>query len=385
MTPEYYEPRRPTAPSWIARLPTLLLLAIVAVLVWKYVLPRHGPLHDPDAQARVVAPRGALASFETTTIEIFRLAEPSVVHIENVTLTQDRFTLDVLEIPRGTGTGFVWDARGYIVTNAHVVRGGNRFRVLLADHTVWEASLVGSEPDKDVAVLKIDRGTADALVPLTVGTSADLRVGQAVFAIGNPFGLDHTLTTGVISGLDRQIAADTGRKITGVIQTDAAINPGNSGGPLLDSAGRLIGMNTAILSPSKASAGIGFAVPVDTINRIVPRLIRGEKAPRAGFGVTLVPDEQARQLDVTGALVFQVLPDSAAEKAGLRATRRDRDTGAIVLGDVIVAIDGKPVKERGDLFDLLESRKVGERVVVTVLRDSARVDLPLTLQPIAPD
>ena len=378
-----YRHRGPSARGSV--LPTLLLLAIFGVLVWQYVLPHLAPLHDPDAAAREVTPRGDLAEFEKTTIDLFRKAGPSVVHIENVALARDGWTMNVLEIPRGTGSGFVWDDRGYIVTNAHVVHGGDRFRVLLADHTVWNASLVGTEPAKDVAVLKVDGVAADKMRPVAVGASSDLQVGQAVFAIGNPFGLDHTLTTGVISGLDREISSEFGGRISGVIQTDAAINPGNSGGPLLDSAGRLIGMNTAILSPSQASAGIGFAVPVDAINRIVPRLIRGEKAPRAGFGVRLVSDAQARQMEVEGVLVLDVLADSAAEKAGLQPTRRDRATGSIRLGDVIVAVDGKPVKDRGDLFVVLDARKVGDAVKVTVLRGTTRKDFPITLQAVSPD
>ena len=367
---------------------TFVLLALLGALgfvVWKYVLPQYRPLHDPGAAPRAVLPRGDLGAAEQTTIEIYRNASPSVVHVANVALRRNRWTFDVMAIPQGTGSGFVWDERGYVVTNGHVVQGGDRFDVTLADGSAWAAVLVGADPDKDIAVLKLDGVPATKLRPVLVGTSQGLVVGQSVFAIGNPFGLDQTLTTGVISGLGREIRSPSGRRIGDVIQTDAAVNPGNSGGVLLDSAGRLIGMNTAILSPSGVSAGIGFAVPVDTINRIVPRLISGAPTVRAGFGITLLPDRYKGQLGVgEGVPVLEVMPDSVAAKAGFRPLQQDARQGRTLLGDVIVGIEGKPVKTQDDLFDLLQDHAPGEQVEVALLRGGERMTVRVTLQALSP-
>jgi S1-C subfamily serine protease len=250
--------------------------------------------------------------------------------------------------------------------------------VTLADHSVWDAQLVGVAPDHDLAVLYI-KAPKHQLRPLAIGTSADLEVGQSVFAIGNPFGLDQTLTTGIISALGREIRATTGRTIAGVIQTDAAINPGNSGGPLLDSAGRLIGVNMAIVSPSGSNAGIGFAVPVDTVNRIVPQLIRQGEITRAGLGVRIGDDRVSRRLNLPGVLIIEVDKGSAAEAAGLRSTQVDAK-GGVKLGDVIVAIDGERIETSDDLFNAMEKRAVGEVVKVTVLRSERRLSMAVTLQ-----
>jgi S1-C subfamily serine protease len=356
----------------------LLLLAVVigAFLLWQ----RFRPLRfEPDARPRAVTARGDLAADETVTIELFRTASPSVVYITNVGLRRDIFTRNVTEIPQGTGSGFVWDREGNVITNWHVIEGANAARVTLADATTWDARLVGAAPDKDLAVLRID-APAERLVPLAVGTSADLLVGQKVFAIGNPFGLDQTLTTGVISALGRVITARTGRTIDGVIQTDAAINPGNSGGPLLDSAGRLIGMNTAIYSPSGTSSGVGFAVPVDTINRVVPQLLAHGRIIRPGFGVRIADDVAARRFGLReGVLVYDVSPGSTGEKAGIRGTYRDA-RGRLVLGDVIVAVDGEPVRDTNELLNLMDRYEVGREVEVTVIRDGERLSLEATLQ-----
>jgi S1-C subfamily serine protease len=332
-----------------------------------------------------VEARGDLAGDERATIEIYRRARSAVVFVENLAVARRDLPWEVGEAVQGTGSGFVWDG-DYVVTNYHVVHAGERFRVVLNDRSAWEARLVGAEPDKDVAVLKVDEAAREHLVPLAVGTSADLQVGQKVFAIGNPFGLDQTLTTGVISGLDRKIRSITGRRIAGVIQTDAAINPGNSGGPLLDSAGRVIGINAAIYSPSGGSAGIGFAVPIDTVNGIVPRLIRGEPAPRgpeAGLGIRPAPDEWLRSRGLAGVLVMDVLPESAAARAGIRPTLVERRTGRVRFGDVIVALDDVEVNTFADLVDALETRKVGDTVNVTVLREGRRTALAATLQDVS--
>ena len=239
---------------------------------------------------REVTPRGDLSEIEKTNIDIYKKAKPSVVHITSIALERDEWSLNVQEVPEGTGSGFIWDDGGHIVTNYHVIKDAQAASVMLADHTPWRASLVGAAPDKDLAVLHIDAPKSQ-LVPITIGSSEDLQVGQMAYAIGNPFGLDLTFTTGVISALGREIQSVTRRSIKNVIQTDAAINPGNSGGPLLDSAGRLIGVNAAIYSPSGGNIGIGFAIPVDEVNRVVPVLIKKGKLDRAGLGAQILADQ----------------------------------------------------------------------------------------------
>jgi len=283
----------------------------------------------------------------------------------------------VQQIPRGTGSGFVWDSEGHIVTNFHVIEGADAAQVTLADRSAWKARLVGAYPDGDLAVLTID-GPKDRLQPVLLGTSHDLQVGQKVFAIGNPFGLDHSLTTGIVSALGRQVSAASGRRIQGVIQIDAAINPGNSGGPLLDSSGRLIGVNSAILSPSGAFAGVGFAFPVDKVNRIVTELIRHGKVIQPTIGVELAPDQWVQRLGLKGVLVLDVPPGSPAAKAGIRPTRRLAD-GRIRLGDLIVAIDNTAVASSDDFLDVQQSHQVGDTVTVTLNRDGKREEVQASL------
>ena len=334
-------------------------------------------LNDPRAVSRPITPRGDLAPEEKSTINLFRKASPSVVNITTLEVAQDLFTLNQMQIPRGTGSGFIWDGQGNIITNFHVIQNANAAQVTLADQSNWKAQLVGVAPDKDLAVLRID-APVKMLQPIPLGTSKELQVGQSVYAIGNPFGLDQTLTTGIISAIGREIESVTRRPIQGVIQTDAAINPGNSGGPLLDSAGRLIGVNTQIYSPSGASAGIGFAIPVDTVNRIVPQLIRHGKIIRPGFGIQLAEDQIAERLGIAGVLIVDIANNSAAAKAGLRPTTRDR-FGRVRLGDVIVSLDGKKVESPNDLYLLLETYKVGSVVNVGVQRDGKILQLKVTL------
>ncbi len=329
---------------------------------------------------RAPAPRGPLWSEETAAIELFKKATDSVVYITNLAVGRDEYFFDVQEYSQGTGSGFIWDEEGRIVTNFHVIAGADAAEVTLADHTTWKARLVGAAPDKDLAVLQIEAPAAK-LKALPLGTSRDLQVGQMVFAIGNPFGLDQTLTTGVISALGRTIQSMTRRPISGVIQTDAAINPGNSGGPLLDSAGRLIGVNAAIYSPSGANSGIGFAVPVDAVAAIVPQLIRHGKLVRPGFGISIAEDALARRAGLEGVLVLEVARRGAAALAGLRPTRRDR-YGRILLGDLIVAVDGRPVRDSQDLYKSIEDRQVGQSVTLTVQRDGAAKEFRVRLQPI---
>ncbi|MBX7102881.1 MAG: trypsin-like peptidase domain-containing protein [Gemmataceae bacterium] len=338
-------------------------------------LHRLGPTNDPDAAARLVVPRGELAADEKSTVELFKSASPSVVHI--TTLQADRFSFDAEGVPAGTGSGFVWDDQGHVVTNAHVLQNASAAKVTLSDGTTYNARLTGIAPDFDLAVLKID--TAGKRLPaIVVGASRDLQVGQKVFAIGNPFGLDQTLTTGVISALGRRIKSLTNQLIDDVVQTDAAINPGNSGGPLLDSAGRLIGVNTQIVSPSGAYAGIGFAIPVDTVNRIVPELIRNGRIVRPVLGVELANEGNARQWGVqSGVLVLSVVRGGPAEKAGILPLRRL--AGGRLLGDIIVAIDDSEVKNQADYFQILSKKKVGESVRLKVRRAKEILEVDVVL------
>ena len=369
------QPRATTPPS---RWRFWFVLTLIIGLLWLIGNRWRDGFLASDAVPRAVTPRGDLAADENATIALFRQASPSVVYLTSLALKRDIFSLNLFEIPHGAGSGFVWDQDGHIITNFHVIQDASGARVTLADHSVWDAQLVGTAPDQDLAVLYIN-APKHRLKPLAIGTSGDLQVGQKVFAIGNPFGLDQTLTTGIISALGREINAVTGRTISGVIQTDAAINPGNSGGPLLDSAGRLIGVNTAIYSPSGASTGIGFAVPVDTVNRIVPQLISHGRVIRPGLGVRIADDATARRLGLQGVLIIQTEKGSAAETAGLRGTERD-SAGRLVLGDVIVNINADSITASGDLLTVLEKYAVGTAVTVTVLREGSRVTVPVTLQ-----
>jgi S1-C subfamily serine protease len=333
----------------------------------------------PEGKPRPVTPAPAeLSPDERATIAVFERAAKSVVFIANTAIQRDIWSFNVMEVPQGSGTGFVWNKQGHIVTNFHVIYGADAIKVTLADRSEHQAKLIGVDPDHDLAVLQI-RAPDHMLEPLAVGSSHDLRVGQKVLAIGNPFGLDHTLTTGVVSALGRTIKSVSNRTIEGVIQTDAAINPGNSGGPLLDSSGRLIGVNTQIVSPSGAFAGIGFAVPVDTVNRVVPELIKHGKIIQPGLGVSLVPDSMARRWGIRGLIIGKVARGSSADRAGLRGAR-ETVTGRIELGDIIVAVDGQPVETVDDMMDIMERHKVGDRVTVEVLRNNKRVAIEVTLQ-----
>jgi protease Do-like 1, chloroplastic len=318
-----------------------------------------------------------LLTDERNTIEVFRRVSPAVVFVRNNRLARDVFSLDVTEVPRGSGSGFIWDREGHVVTNLHVISGGDSFSVTVADGTTYRARVAGIAPRKDLAVLRIDAAPAE-LVPIELGDSSRLVVGQKVLAIGNPFGLDRTLTTGVISALGREISGPRGDPIEDVIQTDASINPGNSGGPLLDSAGRLIGVNTAIYSPTGTNAGIGFAVPADAVKRVVPQLIRYGKIRRAGLGVALLPDYLAERWGERGVIVRSVMPDGPAARAGLLSLRVDR-RGAVRDFDVIVGIDDRDIANLADLSAALDRHQPGDEVVVRYRRGGqlARVTLRL--------
>jgi S1-C subfamily serine protease len=334
------------------------------------------PADPHSTAARPVDPVKVVSTSEEVTINLFEEAAPSVVFITTTAVQEDYWTRNAYEIPAGTGSGFVWDNNGHIVTNYHVIQNAYKAKVTLYDQTTVDAEIVGVEPRKDLAVLRIK--PPKPLRPIPVGSSHDLKVGQSVFAIGNPFGLDQTLTTGIISALGREIESVAQIPIRDVIQTDAAINPGNSGGPLLDISGRLIGVNTAIYSPSGAYAGIGFSVPVDVVNWVVPDLIAYGKVQRPALGIELVQQRITDRMAMEGALIMDVLPGSPAEKAGLRATRRSR-AGDIDIGDLIVGINEEQVRSNNDLFLTLEKYKPGDRIEVKVKRNNTLVSVPITL------
>jgi len=373
----------PAQDNFFSRLLWLTLALAGLILIWRVapVLVESWLPHE-NSTPRTVTARGNIAEDEKATISLFENSRDSVVFITTKAQVRDFWTRNVFTVPRGTGSGFIWDDAGHVVTNFHVIQNASQASVKLADGRDYRASLVGASPAHDIAVLRIGVGFKRP-PPVPVGSSADLKVGQKVFAIGNPFGLDWTLTSGIVSALDRSLGGENGQTIEHLIQTDAAINPGNSGGPLLDSAGRLIGINTAIFSPSGASAGIGFAVPVDTVNRVVPQLIAGGRYIRPALGIAIdenLNNRLKRLLAVEGVVVLRVAPGSAAETAGLRGATLAPD-GTLTAGDVIIGLDGKPIESVGKLLARLDDHRVGETVTLEVLRDGQKVSLPVTLQP----
>lgn len=354
---------------------SVLLLFFLAG--WWFFFVYQRPVPQPEPVPVLITPRGDLAADEQSTVDLFRSASPAVVYITNIEVRRNIFSLNIHEIPKGTGSGFIWDKQGRVVTNYHVIESANRVEVTLADRSTWPATLVGAAPDKDLAVLQIS-APVNKLQPLPLGESHNLLVGQKVFAIGNPFGLDQTLTSGIVSALGREIQSATGRTIQGVIQTDAAINPGNSGGPLLDSAGRLIGVNTAIYSLSGGSSGVGFAVPVDVVAKVIPEIIRHGRQIRPGLGVSVADDQIAQRVGVTGVLVMNIQPGSSAEVAGLRGTRRVN--GEIIFGDIILAVDGRKVSSYDDLRNAMDRYKVKDKVTLTIERDDRQMQLQVILE-----
>ncbi len=354
----------------------LLLAAIVISLAG---VP--AALAGVNAAPRPVTPRGELHPDEKATIDLFDKSKASVVFISTREKVVDLWTRNVFSVPRGTGSGFIWDDEGHVITNFHVIEGVNEARVRLADGRDYKAVLVGVSPAHDIAVLKIAVDFKRP-PPVPIGESARLRTGQKVYAIGNPFGLDWTLTTGIISAMNRSLPGNNGTQIDHLIQTDAAINPGNSGGPLLDSAGRLIGINTAIYSPSGASAGIGFAVPVDTVNRVVPELIKHGKYLRPSLGIGMAEDinqKLSEFLGRKGVFVLKVYRGSAADRAGLKAASVSAD-GAVTPGDIITAIDGVPVESVAKLMSRLDDFSVGSKVKLTEQRGAEKTEISLTLE-----
>ncbi|NLG76513.1 MAG: trypsin-like serine protease [Xanthomonadaceae bacterium] len=369
--------------SFVGKASQWFLAALLSVLAAWYVVPEiRWRLARADVAPRPVQPRGDLAADELATIEIFERAKGSVVFITTRARVVDFWTRNVHSVPRGTGSGFIWDEYGHVVTNLHVIAGASEAIVQLEDGRDYPARLVGASPAHDIAVLRI-KVPVDAPQPVPIGTSADLRVGQKVFAIGNPFGLDWTLTTGIVSALERSLPAEDGSIISHLIQTDAAINPGNSGGPLLDSAGRLIGINTAIFSPSGANAGVGFAVPVDAVNRVVPQLIATGRYAPPSLGIEV--DESlnralTRELGLEGVAVLRVSPGTGADKAGLRGIEIVQETGAVIPGDVILAIDDAPVSSVAELLARLDDKRVGESARLRVWREGKTIEVTVELQ-----
>ncbi len=342
------------------------LLSLVLVLVSSAALPAA-----PD-----------YLSFQTedekNNIEIFRAASPSVVFVTNTRLYRTNpYTMNVQEMPQGTGTGFVWNTNGLIVTNTHVVQGADRVLITLQDQSTFEAEVLGIAPDKDLALLKID-APSEKLIPLPLGDSSQLEVGRKVIAIGNPFGLDTTLTVGVVSALGREIKSLTDRTIRDVIQTDASINPGNSGGPLLNSLGQLIGVNTQIISPSGASAGIGFAIPVNTVKKVIPQLEQYGREVRPQIGIYNLQDAMAQRQGFSGVAILLVAPGGPAEAAGMIGMRQNQ-RGEILLGDIIVEIDGAPIAGQDDMLSVFEQHQPGDVVKVVTKRGEERMEFNVVL------
>ncbi|WP_070152889.1 S1C family serine protease [Sphingobium phenoxybenzoativorans] len=360
----------------------IVCVSIAALILWYGLSGRFGAADPPATAQRLVTPRGELAADERSTIELFEKSRASVVYISTSQLVQDAWSRNIFSIPRGTGSGFFWDEAGHVVTNFHVVQGMSEAFVLLADGRKYRARLVGASPQHDIALLKIGVGFQSPS-PVPIGTSGHLKVGQKVFAIGNPFGLDWSLTTGIVSALDRTLPSENGGPdIQHLIQTDAAINPGNSGGPLLDSSGRLIGINTAIYSPSGASAGIGFAVPVDTLMRVIPQLLRSGRYVRPSLGISVDEQVNGRLKALTGrdgVFVLAVEPGSAAAKAGMSGVTTG--PAGLLPGDVITAVEGKPVGTIGALLARLDDFEVGANVRVTLQQGQATREVKIALQP----
>ncbi len=330
----------------------------------------------PSAEAKEEF--SGLTAQEINNIQIFERAHNSVVYVTNSKIRRNSFNFNIEAIPAGTGTGFIWDKKGHIVTNFHVVQGADKITITLADHSSWEGKVVGATPDKDLALIKI-KAPPERLSPLPTANPKLPRVGTKVLAIGNPFGLDATLTVGVVSALGRQINSVSGRAIRDMIQTDAAINPGNSGGPLLNSRGQLIGVNTAIYSPTGASNGIGFAIPVKTVLKIIPQLMKYGKEIRPVLGLTYMADPIARRFGVKGVIIGEILPNGPADKAGLRGITRS-NRGQLMLGDIIIGFDASPVTNSDDLLIVLERHKPGDQVVIEVVgKDDKKRKLPIIL------
>jgi 2-alkenal reductase len=353
-----------------------MIVGLIVIAAVAYIQHDSDQRRQIKSQPRTIEPRGELANFEKATIGIFNSAAPSVAYIFTENAVRGFF--GTRETRQGAGSGFLWDRKGHVVTNYHVIQGAERIQVRMNDGEAIEAIYVGGTQDYDLAVVRL-RNVPNDIHPIPVGSSLDLEVGQAVFAIGNPFGLSRTLTTGVISALDRRLPTAAGREVVGVIQTDAAINPGNSGGPLIDSAGRLIGVNTAIISGSGNSAGIGFAVPADVVNQVVPLLISKGKVPRPGIGIVALTEEAGASLGVMGVVIDRIMPNGSAHRAGLKGI----DYRNRILGDVILAIDGQEVANIVELVRLMQNYQIGETVKLKVRRGDEVREVPVVIMDIS--
>ncbi len=367
-----------TKPKMVKLARVLIIIVIVWIVADFFGIKPTSFFQPKVGMRQVTQPMGDLGADERASIEVFERVSPSVAYITNKRLQRDYFSFNVMEIPQGTGSGFLWDNKGHIVTNFHVVYEADEIEVRLRDGKSYDADIVGADPDHDLVVLQINATNLN-FPPVMIGSSNDLRVGQKVLAIGNPFGLDSTLTTGVISALGRTIQSMTKRYIHDVIQTDAAINPGNSGGPLLDSFGRLIGVNTAIISPSGTYSGVGFAVPVDTVNRVVTKLINHGKVGRPGFGISLIPEHIMSRIGIEGVGILEVFKGSSAEEAGLREVKR-LPNGQIEMGDIIIEVDGSKIREGSDLVKSLDRHEVGEEVDIIIIRENIKKSMRIVIQ-----
>jgi S1-C subfamily serine protease len=396
---EYGFPARPrryreSARTWPALVILLVVFLLGGLLVGYFVFRgSNRNIHNPDAQPREVVPKSEPDAIEKQRIQVFKDISPSVVNVDTLRIQRKGY-VGLSERAVGTGSGFVWDTQGRIVTNFHVVRDtlevgddgsvGIRstatVRVTLATGSSWNARLVGVAPDNDLSVLQID-APADQLKPIPVGSSSDLQVGQTVYAIGNPYGERLTFTHGIVSALDREIQSATDRPITGVIQTDASLNPGNSGGPLLDKDGRLIGVNTAITSPSGGNVGIGYAIPVDTVNRVVTELIRTGRAPTPALGIVLLRDRDTRALGFDkGVMIAEAIPGGAADKAGLHGFHTDQATGRQTPGDLILAVNGEPVNTIADLQKAMSKLQIRQTITLKIRRGDETRDVKVTME-----
>ncbi len=363
----------------LVKLARILIILVIVWIVADFLGIKPSRFLRPKMGMRpVTQPVGDLGADEIANMQVFERVSPSVTYITNKRFQRDYFSFNVMEIPQGTGSGFLWDDKGHIVTNFHVIYEADEIEVRLQNGKSYDATIVGADPDHDLAVLQINTTNLN-ISPIMIGSSSDLRVGQKVLAIGNPFGLDSTLTTGIISALGRTIQSMSNRYIHDVVQTDAAINPGNSGGPLLDSFGRLIGVNTAIISPSGTYSGVGFAVPVDTVNRVATKLINYGKVGRPGLGITLIPEHIMARLGIEGVGILDIIKGGSAEEVGLREVKQLRN-GRVEMGDIITECDGSPIKKSSDLVRIMDRHEVGDEVDIVIIRKNVKKTVRITIQ-----
>ena len=380
-------PQRTRSHNWGSLLLAVMIGVGVGAMAFAWLNPPvrfRTDANDPTVQPRPSNPITGPDAEEQQALAVFDAARESVVNVDTVLKVRNRLDMQVQEQQAGTGSGFVWDTDGRVVTNFHVVRqaiaNGLTIRVVMADRTSYEARIVGYAPDYDLAVLQIP-APKDKLKPITLGRSAELQVGRKAFAIGNPFGLSLSMTKGVISAVDREIESPGQKPITGAIQTDAPINPGNSGGPLLDKDGRLIGVNTSIATPSGGNVGIGFAIPVDTVNPVVTELIQRGRIQQPDLGLKLVDERRIRRAGyANGVMVESVEPDGPAAKAGLRGLTANANTREVLPGDLIVAVNGAPIRGTLEFVRKVATLTVGQTVTLTVERDEKPLELPLIVR-----